>query len=69
MVCRSSSVSRQHACGLPLMIEDSHGRTVWWASAVEPYGDIPRTAAAVGLDRGWPIRVASEYMPKALYGR
>lgn len=23
--------------------------------------------AALGLDRGWPIRVASEYMPRALY--
>jgi RHS repeat-associated protein len=44
-----------HACGLPLMIEDSHGRTVWWASAVEPYGDIDlHPSSTIDYALRWP---------------
>lgn len=44
-----------HACGLPLMIEDSRGRTVWWASSFDPYGAIElHPSSKIDYALRWP---------------
>ena len=44
-----------HACGLPLMIEDSQGRTVWWASSFDPYGAIElHPSSKIDYALRWP---------------